>query len=160
MTSIRHDFVKRISNQSIMKKIFVMLFVLGLMTLANAQNIIQITNNGSQNTTTDCGFKINGICSSEDIGGVSLENISRQDLGGGPFSNGITRAYLKNYNNFTVTVLIQLAFDSYSQGGSTYVEEVYQVVIPSNETKTVQLNHCNCPGCYSLQGMIVRRLMN
>lgn len=143
-----------------MKKIFVMLFVLGLMTLANAQNIIQITNNGSQNTTTDCGFKINGICSSEDIGGVSLENISRQDLGGGPFSNGITRAYLKNYNNFTVTVLIQLAFDSYSQGGSTYVEEVYQVVIPSNETKTVQLNHCNCPGCYSLQGMIVRRLMN
>lgn len=143
-----------------MKKIFVMLFVLGLMTLANAQNIIQITNNGSQNTTTDCGFKINGICSSEDIGGVSLENISRQDLGGGPFSNGITRAYLKNYNNFTVTVLIQLAFDSYSQGGSTYVEEVYQVVIPSNETKTVQLNHCNCPGCYSLQGMIVRGLKN
>lgn len=143
-----------------MKKIFVMLFVLGLMTLANAQNIIQITNNGSQNTTTDCGFKINGICSSEDIGGVSLEDISRQDLGGGPFSNGITRAYLKNYNNFTVTVLIQLAFDSYSQGGSTYVEEVYQVVIPSNETKSVQLNHCNCPGCYSLQGMIVRRLMN
>ncbi|MBQ4398441.1 MAG: hypothetical protein II829_02510 [Bacteroidales bacterium] len=124
------------------------------------QNIIQITNNGSQSTNTDCGFKINGICSSEDIGGVSLESISRQDLGGGPFSNGITRAYLKNYNNFTVTVLIQLAFDSYSQGGSTYVEEVYQVVIPSNETKTVQLNHCNCPGCYSLQGMIVRRLMN
>ena len=124
------------------------------------QNIIQITNNGNQNTTTDCGFKINGICSSEDIGGVSLESISRQDLGGGPFSNGITRAYLKNYNNFTVTVLIQLAFDSYSQGGSTYVEEVYQVVIPSNETKTVQLNHCNCPSCYSLQGMIVRRLKN
>ncbi len=143
-----------------MRKIFVILFLYGIMTCATAQNIIQITNNGSQNTTTDCGFKINGICSSEDIGGVSLEDISRQDLGGGPFSNGITRAYLKNYNNFTVTVLIQLAFDSYSQGGSTYVEEVYQVVIPSNETKSVQLNHCNCPGCYSLQGMIVRRLMN
>ncbi len=143
-----------------MRKIFVILFLYGIMTCATAQNIIQITNNGSQNTTTDCGFKINGICSSEDIGGVSLEDISRQDLGGGPFSNGITRAYLKNYNNFTVTVLIQLAFDSYSQGGSTYVEEFYQVVIPSNETKSVQLNHCNCPGCYSLQGMIVRRLMN
>lgn len=143
-----------------MKKCFVIVFIFGLMNFANAQNIIQITNNGNQTTTTDCGFKINGICSSEDIGGVSLESISRQDLGGGPFSNGITRAYLKNYNNFTVTVLIQLAFDSYSQGGSTYVEEVYQVVIPSNETKTVQLNHCNCPSCYSLQGMIVRRLKN
>ena len=143
-----------------MKKVFIILFLCGIWTHANAQNIIQITNNGSQSTTTDCGFKINGVCSSEDIGGVSLEGIEREDLGGGPFSNGITRAYLKNYNNFTVTVLIQLAFDSYRQGGSTYVEEVYQVVIPSNETKSVQLNHCNCPGCYSLQGMIVRGLKN
>ena len=130
------------------------------MNCLNAQNIIQITNNGNQNTNADCGFKINGICSSEDIGGVSLEGISREDLGGGYFSNGITRAYLKNYNNCTVTVLIKLIFDSYSQGGSTCVEEVYQVVIPSNETKSVTLNHCNCPSCYSLQGMIVRRLNN
>lgn len=145
-----------------MKKIIAILFLCGAMTYANAQNIIQITNNGNSSATTqkDCGFTINGICSSEDIGGVSLEDITRQDLGGGPFSNGITRAYLKNYNNFTVTVLIQLAFDSYSHGGATYVEEVYQVVIPSNETKSVQLKHSNCPGCYSLQGMIVRGMRN
>lgn len=131
------------------------------MTCATAQNIIQITNNGNTSTTEkDCGYKINGICSSEDIGGVSLEDIYREDLGGGPFSNGITRAELKNYNNFTVTVLMELVFDSYSHGGATCVKEVYQVVIPSNETKEVELKHSNCPGCYSLQGMIVRRLMN
>ena len=145
-----------------MRKIIAILFFCGMMTYANAQNIIQITNNGNASTAThdDCGFKINGICSSEDIGGVSLEDISREDFGGGPFSNGVTRAYLKNYNNFTVTVLMQFTFDSYSQGGSTCVKEVYQVVIPSNETKSVQLNHCNCPGCYSLNGMIVRGLKN
>lgn len=144
----------------LMMKEVLMLFACFLCVNCFGQNIIQITNNGNQSTTSDCGFKINGICSSEDIGGVSLEGISREDFGGGPFSNGITRAYLKNYNNFTTTVLIQLVFDSSSKGGSLYVEEVYQVVIPSNETKAVELKHCNCPSCYSLQGMIVRRLMN
>lgn len=145
-----------------MKKIFAILFFWGIMTGATAQNIIQITNNGNESTTTqkDCGFKINGICSSEDIGGVSLEGISREALSEGYFTNGITRAYLKNYNNFTVTVLMQLVFDSSSKGGSLYVDEVYQVVIPSNETKAVELKHCNCPSCYSLEGMIVRRLKN
>lgn len=145
-----------------MKRIVgIFVFTVFLTLVSQAQNILQITNNGNNdNPQTDCGFKINGICSSEDIGGVSLEGISRQALDDGPFSMGITRAYLKNYNNFTVTVLMQLVFDSSNYGGDLYVEEVYQVVIPSDETKSVQLNHCNCPGCYSLQGMIVRGLKN
>ncbi|MBQ6275725.1 MAG: hypothetical protein IJK62_03335 [Bacteroidales bacterium] len=145
-----------------MKKILLALTVIMFTCMcANAQNIIQITQNGnSSNVQNDCGFKINGICSSEDIGGVSLEGLSRDVYGSGPWANGITNAELKNYNNFTVTVLIKFLFDSYSQGGATYEDEVYQVVIPSNETKKVQLKRGNCPSCYSLQGMIVRRLGN
>ncbi len=144
-----------------MKKILAVIFLFGIMICANAQNIIQITQNGNgSNSQNDCGFKINGICSSEDIGGVSLEGLSRQVYDTGPWANGVTSANLKNYNNFTVTVLIKFIFDSTDHGGSLYVDEVYQVVIPSNETKSVQLKHGNCPGCYSLQGMIVRRLSN
>jgi hypothetical protein len=148
-----------------MKKISVLIFLLGIVVSANAQNIIQITQNNSGNNTTKthehCGFKINGICSCEDIGGVSLEKISREALDEGYFSNGITTAYLKNYNNFTVTVLMKLLFDTSTKvRNSIEVEEVYQVVIPANETKGIELRHCNCPSCYSLQGMIVRRLRN
>lgn len=146
-----------------MKRIYALILIVGMISCAKAQNIIQITNNGSSNTSyqKECEFKINGICSTEDIGGVSLEKISRvADDPNYAFSNGTTTAYLKNYNNFTVTVLMQLLFDSSRKGGDAYVEEVYQVVIPSNETKKVELKHCNCVSCYSLQGMIVRRLKN
>lgn len=148
-----------------MKKLCAIILLLGVIISANAQNIVQITQNSGSNNTTksheNCGFKINGICSCEDIGGVSLENISRRALDEGYFSNGVTTAYLKNYNNFTVTVLLKLLFDTSSKvRNSIEVDEVYQVVIPANETKGVELRHCNCPSCYSLQGMIVRRLRN
>lgn len=143
-----------------MKKICFLILLVGAITNINAQNIVQITQNSGGNNTTksheNCGLKINGICSCEDIGGVGLEEISRVAHDEGVFSNGTTTAYLRNYNNFTVTVLIQLAFESRTK----YVEETYQVVIPSNEKKGVVLRHCNCPGCYTLQGMIVRRLRN
>lgn len=147
-----------------MRKLLVILTVLWYIPCYAQNNIIQINQvNGNTTTSTekDCGYKINGICSSEDIGGVSLEDISRKALDEGVFSNGITTAYLKNYNNFAVTVLIELNFDSSSRTrNGTYVDEVYQVVIQSGETKGVTLRHCNCPGCYSLKGMIVRRLRN
>ena len=150
-----------------MKKIgvLIILLVLGGVVSINAQNIVQITqNNGSNNTINThehCGFKINGICSCEDIGGVSLEDISRKALDEGYFSNGVTTAYLKNYNNFPVTVLFKLLFDTSSKVRNYIeVEEVYQVVIPANKTKGVELRHSNCPSCYSLEGMIVRRLQN
>lgn len=145
-------------------KHYITLFLCFLCIDCIAQNnIIQINQVNGQTTTSsskECGYKINGICSSEDIGGVSLEEISRRALDEGVFSNGITTAYLKNYNNFTVTVLIELNFDSTRKGGSLDMDETYQVVIPSGETKGVALRHGNCPSCYSLNAMIVRRLRN
>ena len=144
-------------------KYYLALFMCALCICCGAQNnVIQINqvNGTTTSTQKECGYKINGICSSEDIGGVSLEEISRRALDEGVFSNGITTAYLKNYNNFTVTVLIELNFDSTRKGGSLDMDETYQVVIPSGETKGVALRHGNCPSCYSLNAMIVRRLRN
>lgn len=146
-----------------MKKYLLVFSALLVLSCYAQNNVIQINQvNGSTSTSTqkECGYKINGICSSEDIGGVSLEEISRRALDEGVFANGITTAYLKNYNNFTVTVLIELNFDSTRKGGSLDMDETYQVVIPSGETKGVTLRHGNCPSCYSLNAMIVRRLRN
>lgn len=145
-----------------MKKFFTLIFLLGIIAGANAQNIIQITNNGTggnSNTQRDCDFKINGVCSSEDIGGVSLERFYNEIILGqenAPWPNHYGYAELKNYNNFTVTVLIQVAFEF----RDSYQEETYQVVIPSNESRNVKIKKGNCPSCYTLQGMIVRRLKN
>ena len=147
-----------------MRQLFVAFVAMACMT-SHAQNkIIQINQVNGQTTTSsskECGYKINGICSSEDIGGVSLEEISRRALDDGVFSNGVTTAYLKNYNNFAVTVLMELNFDTSSKVRNYVdVDEVYQVVIQSGEKKGVALRHGNCPSCYSLKGMIVRRLRN
>jgi len=145
-----------------MKKSLILLFFISFITCTFAQNIIQITNNGTGNNTNtqkDCDFKINGICSSEDIGGVSLERFYNEIIPGqenAPWPNHYGYAELTNYNNFTVTVLIQVAFEF----KDNYQEETYQVVIPSNETRKVKIKKGNCPSCYTLQGMIVRRLKN
>ena len=145
-----------------MKKVLILLLYSVSLTCLAQNNIIQINQSGGTTTSIqrDCDYKINGICSSEDIGGVSLEEISRRAYSQEVFSNGVTTAYLKNYNNFAVTVLIELNFDTTNRGGSLDMDETYQVVIQSGETKGVELRHCNCPGCYSLKGMIVRRLKN
>ena len=145
-----------------MKKIIVIFFILYGFS-CYSQNIIQI-NQSSNSTSTNssnsnCDFKINGVCSSEDIGGVSLERFYNEIIPGqenAPWPNYYGYAELTNYNNFTVTVLIKVAFEY----KDSYQEETYQVVIPRNETRKVKIKKGNCPGCYSLLGMIVRRLKN
>lgn len=73
-----------------------------------------------------------------------------------PWSNYNGYAELKNYNNFTVTVLIKVAFEY----KDNYQEETYQVVIPSDETRNVKIKKGNGTRYYTLLGMIVRRLKN
>lgn len=143
-----------------MKNFFLLLLLFVCVSANGQQNIIQINqSNGSTTTSTnqsECRFKINGICSSEDIGGVSLE--MRRELRGGDYDvcqNWEVFADLTNYNNFTVTVLLQLEYET------NYVsdEETYQIVLPSGGTKSIKLKRCR-QSPYLLQGMIVRRLRN
>lgn len=143
-------------------KYFIVFIITFISLNSYSQNIIQVTNNGDGNNTSnqsDCAFMINGICSSEDIGGVSLERFHREIIPGqenAPWPNYRGYAELKNYNNFTVTVLIKVAFEY----KDNYQEETYQVVIPSNEVRDVQIKKGNGTGYYTLLGMIVRRLKN
>lgn len=143
-----------------MKKHLVALFTLVSCACFAQNNIIQINqSNGSYNNSTsqDCGYKINGICSSEDIGGVSLGEI-RRVLRGGAWEfcqNYDVFADLKNYNNFTVTVLLKFDYES----RNTSDEETYQIVLKSCEEKSIKLKYC-LSSPYTLQGMIVRRLRN
>lgn len=138
----------------------IIIFALASVISTAQNNIIQI-NQVNGNTTTssqkDCGYKINGICSSEDIGGVSLDEIRRELRGGAPEfnQNWDVFADLTNYNNFTVTVLLKFEYES----NSISDEETYQVVLPSGGKKSIKLKYCR-QSPYSLQGMIVRRLRN
>ena len=142
-------------------KYFIVFIITFISLNSYSQNIIQVTNNGNSNSTVqkDCEFKINGVCSSEDIGGVSLERFHREIIPGQenvPWPNYRGYAELKNYNNFTVTVLTKVAFEY----KDNYQEETYQVVIPSNEVRDVQIKKGNGTGYDTLLGMIVRRLKN
>lgn len=125
----------------------------------NAQNIVQITqNNGSNNTTKNhdhCGgFKINGICSCEDIGGVDAE----------VFFNAGFYLRLTNYNQFPVTVLWKA---DYNRGdddktGTTVVGAFITNKAASDKKyseKIVKL-HDGRLGRWTLDGIITRRLKN
>ena len=126
-------------------------FVLCIISNSNSQNIIQITNNNgnSNNTNTekDCGFKINGVCSSEDIGGVDAE----------VFFKGGFYLKLTNYNQFPVTVLFEANYnhgDDYKTG--TVVLSAYGT---TNSEKIVKL-HDGRLSIWTLEGIIVRKLKN
>ena len=79
----------------------------------------------------DCDFKINGICSTEDIGGVENELINcRSCYGGGSDYYSCCDLKITNYNNFTVTVLIDVIVSNKSVLTLTKI-------LKSEETKTL-----------------------
>ena len=110
------------------------------------QNII-IQNNVNGGSTTEskpCGYTINGICSSEDIGGVDAE----------VFFSGGFRLRLTNYNQYPVTVVWEAEYnhgDRYKTG--TCVLGAYGT---DNAVKVVTL-HDGGLSVWSLVGTITRR---
>lgn len=142
-----------------MKKIYLLILLLGIVECVNAQNIVQITqNNGINNTTTktheNCGFKINGICSCEDIGGVDAELF---------FKAGF---YLKltNYNQFPVTVLWEAEYnggDDYKKGTTVIgAASTNKVASGTNNSEKIVKLHDGRLGRWSLVGIITRKLKN
>ena len=69
----------------------------GMATLGYCQDVnVSINNQEASTKKEDCAFKINGICSTEDIGGVDVEV---------QYSDGTTWMVFTNYNDFPVSVL-------------------------------------------------------
>lgn len=153
-----------------MKKL-VLVLVAMFPLLCFSQNII-VTNGNNSNTSNnqdqeDCPYRINGICSTEDIGGVEFEF---------SFIHPYTYLTLTNYNNTTVSVLFDLDYDAKSFGCYYYTEwddvDVYisrgvkNYVLKSNEEKKIKL--CRTTDCkgkpqdesskFEIIGSIVRKL--
>ena len=142
-----------------MKKVLMvaaMLFA-GLFTYCYGQDVKVNINNHDYSTEKDCEFKINGICSSEDIGGVDIQGVEKYHFDGDR-NTYFPRYYavLTNYNEFSVTVLFEY-------------NETFTTVLRKGETKNVQVTddliYCSsskpCPDkiiTLNIKGPIVRRL--
>mgnify|MGYP003553263540 CR=1 FL=1 len=119
-------------NKLKMKKSLAILIFAGVLTICcNAQNIIQISNDGNRNSNNynqqqDCEFRINGIGATEDIGGVDFEEKRN--------SEGAKDVLATNYNSFTVTVLFKIEYGRSSSYGIEREAIVTKVLRP-NESK-------------------------
>ena len=112
------------------KKIFVMLVVvIGFSLNGFGQNTVVIQNDGKSNSMEDkCPYRINGVCITEDIGGVSVEE-----------SGGGWQYHFVNYNDFTVTVTYEVTSSRGTRGGSFFGTETTTgaIVLKANEKKNV-----------------------
>lgn len=134
-----------------MKKIFLLFALVGMNVLAYSQDVKVNINNQDGTAKDDCPYRINGICATEDIGGVEVEFIQEE-----------TYQYhwdyfivLTNYNNFPVNVLWQIEFNykDYSANGTI---KTGNVVIGIEGQKKIKLPHYY--EGWSVKGLIVRKL--
>jgi len=103
------------------KVVAIAIYLAGFGLSAFAQNVVIQTNESSKSTTEDkCAYRISGICTTEDIGGVE---ISRGDGGGG----GNYYLSFENYNNFTVSVIFEYVSAGDKKTGT--------IVLKANEKK-------------------------
>lgn len=138
-----------------MKKL-VLVLVAMFPLLCFSQNII-VANGNNSNTSNnqdqeECPYRINGICSTEDIGGVDIRFEYVKDGVITTSSNDYVHLVLENYNNFTVSVLVEYT----TQYSGPYIENY---VLKAGETKMreAQVRDGYKSGYY-LNGFIVRSL--
>ncbi|MCQ2336285.1 MAG: hypothetical protein MJ010_03785 [Paludibacteraceae bacterium] len=128
-----------------MKKIILLCAILGITFFGYSQDVKVNINNEDATVKDECPYRINGICSTDDIGGVDVI-----------FINGCPDCYvshptisLKNYNSFPVTVLWSVVRDGKVKTGVT--------ILGVDANKEIPLGG-GFPEEYSLNGLIVRKL--
>lgn len=131
-----------------MKKLFIAALFGIFVTCCYGQDVKVNINNNDVTTKDDCAFRINGICSSEDIGGVDLEFVTETLQ----YCSNIY-ANLTNYNSFPVSVIFKVK----ELCNTCYKEKTFTVVLGVNGIKRVTLFECYQHDV-SLEGMIVRKL--
>ena len=132
-------------------KLFVTALLLSLCFFGYCQDVKVNINNQEQTGKDDCPYRINGICSTEDIGGVDVELITDE----------LNRPAIKltNYNEFPVTVLWSIESKHSGYGTSGCIDKVGTTVVGVNGTKTINIGYSSCYiREYSLNGLIVRKL--
>ena len=128
---------------------------IGMLTYCYGQDV-KVNINNQDYSTSNGEFKINGISSSEDIGGVDVQFNETAN------SNGCTNLYVvfKNYNAFPVTVL---CITNYQNSAGYYCNsKTHNVVLGINGTKQIKLNRFDCENrginTGTVEGMIVRKV--
>ncbi|MCQ2342679.1 MAG: hypothetical protein MJZ75_04210 [Paludibacteraceae bacterium] len=92
-----------------MKKTILLFAFLGITIFGYSQEVKVNINNENATVKDECPYRINGICSTDDIGGVDVE-FSRK--ASGQYNNYVVNYYLTltNYNSFPVNVLWKISF--------------------------------------------------
>ena len=148
-----------------MKKAMLLIACVGMMSYGYCQDVKVNINNQEASTREECPYRINGICSTSDIGGVDVEFVAEGVENSGKYN---IYAVFTNYNSSAVSVLYEIgnSFSNersiYLEGTPTYNGTTGSIAIPVNGTKKVKIhsNGC-CPSLtqsYQINGMIVRRI--
>lgn len=135
-------------------KFFITVLLLGIYSLGYSQDVKVNINNQDATIKDDCPYRINGICATEDIGGVNVDFIQEGDRW--PYSFYIV---LTNYNGFPVNVLWQIEYTGDSQACDYYNNNIKtgNVVIGATGEKKISLDS-DCYLKWTLKGLIVRKL--
>jgi len=91
-----------------MKKFYLIIVTVICFNLSSfGQNEVIQTDEANKAEAQDkCAYRIAGICTTEDIGGVEVARIRRTNEKGGHYYNEYFLEF-ENYNNFTVTVIFE-----------------------------------------------------
>ena len=132
-----------------MKKFIIVVTFLACVVSGYSQKVVLVVdsleNFSVASNQEDCMLRVNGICTTEDIGGVMAKIVGSQDAA----------LHLRNYNNFVVTVLLQIASEC---GSSGLRDHLYNLILQPSEEMHVDLPYtCSSP-YYAIEGIIVRKL--
>lgn len=134
------------------KYILLIAFVSIVISGCYSQDVKVNINNKDATMEDNCPYRINGICATEDIGGVNVDiYFDKQEYG--------NVALFVNYNNFPVSVLWQL---TYMHNGSSRNDEVKtgSMVLDVRDKKVVYISNINYEASHwSVTGLIVRKLV-
>lgn len=136
-----------------MKKLLVLFALVCISFLGYSQDVKVNINNQDGTAKDDCPYRINGICATEDIGGVDVEFefISEETY---PYHSDYF-IVLTNYNNFPVNVLWQIEYNDKESSANGTIK-TGNVVIGIEGQKKIKLPYYY--NGWSVKGLIVRKL--
>lgn len=129
-----------------MKKLLLLFSLVAICSIGYSQNVKVNINNQDATIKDDCPYRINGICASEDIGGVEVEFLDGEE------GTGTELLVLTNYNNFKVNVLWQIDLDGFGS-----ITRTGYTILGREEQKKITITHY-LGGYWTVKGLIVRKL--
>lgn len=141
-----------------MKKLLCIAVFAGMFSIGYCQDVKVNINNQETSTNEECPFRINGICSTEDIGGVDVQLVFEKGCNGEKY--GATKAVFINYNSFPVTVLYKIHNKDTSDDKDDTVGSMVLGVDGIKEIILVDCSYYNYSTRFRLDGIIVRKLQN